>query len=320
MRLGKLNRSVVLAVWGAAAVAFGQNDLRITDLGNPLQGGLALDANTNWQVFAKQMGAALTSVNLTPPETVGHAAWALSVELGVVYLNGVTPVDADADGAPDPLNADQFHMPTLGAGFQSRAPLLMPSVHFRKGLPFSFEFGTRVAWLDKSSMFAGSWEIKWAVNEGFAYLPDVGLRIHGNKLFNTENFEVGAGGLDIGVGKQFAIGGMVTLTPYGGWNLVFVGAETGKPLDFDPTRSYADSISTVDAMDQGTVAYDPIKMFQANSAHNRFYAGVRFVGGIVQIAVEGSFSAMGQIPLRSTTGNRAVPGLGVLSVTAGLDY
>jgi len=320
MGLGKLNRSLLVVAWTVAAAAFAQNDLQITQLGNPLAGGVALDAHTNWQVFAKQLGAALTSVNLTPPETLGHAAWALNVELGVAYLNGVTPVDADGDEAPDALPEGQFHMPTVGPSFQSRAPLLMPSLHFRKGLPFSFEFGTRIAWLDKSAMFAGSWEVKWAVNEGFAYLPDVGIRLHGNRLFNTKNFDVGAGGLDIGVGKQFAIGGMVTLTPYGGWNLVFVGAETPKPLDFDPDRTYADSISSVDAMDQGTSIYDPIKMFEVNSAHNRFYAGVRFIGGIVQIAVEGSFSAMGQIPLRSTTGSRAVPGLGVLSVTLGLDY
>lgn len=324
MSVGSSSRfAAVLALsWGAAALA--QNDFRIQSLGNPR---LNREANAHFAAFSKSFGAALTSVNLSPPETVGHAAWALTAELAVVFLNGVTPTgDADGDGVPDnPLSANgqNFYIPTVAPEFNTRNPLLLPSLHFRKGLPFSFELGSRIAWIDKSSMFAASFEIKWAVNEGFAYLPDVGVRIHGNKLFNTRDFELGAGGLDIGVGKQFAVGGMVSLAPYFGWNLVFVGAQTRRPIEFDLDRPYAESVATVDAVSATTARYDAVNMFGPNSAHNRFYAGLRFIGGIVQIGAELSYSLLGQIPVElqsGTSANRALPGVGAANVTLGLDY
>ena len=106
----------------------------------------------------------MTSANLMPPETLGHAGFSLNAELSVVAL-------------PSPGNQDgQVTLPTEGAATN---PLLIPSVHVRKGLPFSFELGARVGWIDRSSMFAATGELKWAVNEGFTWLPDIAVRAHG---------------------------------------------------------------------------------------------------------------------------------------------
>ena len=41
---------------------------------------------------AKRLAAAMTTVNLMPPETLGHSAFAISAELAVVDMQGaVTP-------------------------------------------------------------------------------------------------------------------------------------------------------------------------------------------------------------------------------------
>ena len=60
-----------------------------------------------------------------------------------------------------------------------------------------------------------------------------------------------------------------------------------------------------------------------DNSHNRFYAGLRFVGGIIQITAEASISLLGQVSYTSSSGlpsNTPVPALGALNVTLGLDY
>lgn len=319
MRMRWLGRLALLGTWAVGAAALAQNDLRITNLGNPTVDPLM---NSHFQAMAKELGAAFTSVNLTPPESLGHSAWAINVELGVITLQGISPpaLDAATGVAPDLPDPNKFYLPTVSPGFENRGPLLLPSLHVRKGLPFSFEMGARVTWMDRSSIFAGMFEGKWAVNEGFAYLPDIGVRLHAMRVFNTRDFELTTTGFDLGVGKQFAIGGMITLTPYGGWNLVFVGANTRKPIDFDTGRSYEDSVTGPTALPAGTAKYQEMKLF--DNAHSRFYAGLRFIGGVVQITGELSYSLLGQIPVTAggITAQRALPPVSAASITIGLDY
>ncbi|MBL8909884.1 MAG: hypothetical protein JNM17_04180, partial [Archangium sp.] len=106
---------------------------------------------------------------------------------------------------------------------------------------------------------------------------------------NSRDFDVTAGGFDLGIGKQFAIGGMVTITPYIGWNLTFVGASTGN-VDFNPTRSLAEA-------DSSNATYTDYYVFDsvlaAQNTNNRFYGGFRFIAGVVMIGFEFSYTALG---------------------------
>lgn len=299
-----------MVLWTTASLA-GPNDIKISELGNPSLDPASVNyvpgANGSFRILARQMGAAITAVNLAPPETLGHAAFSVNLELSVVGLDGKVPPGPGVS----PVR-DGFALPTDRA---FEGPLLMPAVHVRKGLPFSFELGGRVAWLDKSSMFAGTAELKWAPMEGFANLPDVGVRIHANRLFNTPGWELGTGGVDLGIGKTFPIGGMVTLSPYGGWNLGFTGASSDL-LDFDPqrTRSGVGGDTTVNPDIYG--AYASVNFFSNPS--NRFYAGVRFIGGIVQLGAEVSLTTFAGFD--DETGRRNIPSVGAFNATLGLDF
>lgn len=304
-------------------------DFRISDLGNPFaaapncerrpndyarcpvpsggfsQGAYNYDpaANGNFRAFARQLGAALTSVNLSPPETLGHSGFAINAELSIV----------DFGNPAVPLPTEQ----------PFRGPMLIPSVHIRKGLPFSFELGARGAWIEKSRMGAGTLELKWAVNEGFTYLPDIAVRGNITKLLNSRNFDVTAGGLDVGVGKQFAIGGMVTITPYAGWNLIFVGASTGN-VDFHPNRPLAESdapASTSGVPAPGTRDVWVFESLQAiSNSHNRFYGGARFIGGVVIVGAEFSYSLIGKFRDKVTALDVDVPAVMAGNFTLGLDF
>jgi hypothetical protein len=288
------------------------NDFKIQQLGNPTSTDTlaAAVANLNFAGFAREFGAALVSANLMPPATLGHAGFNVSAELTTAFI----------DGALNPSDR-QFLFPTI-ANFDNRGPLLLPSIHIRKGLPFSFELGMRASLIDKSQMGSALGEVRFGVNEGFYYLPDVCLRAYTMRLFNTKDFDLGVTGLDVGVGKRFAIGGMVTLHPYAGWNLMWVGAKTGL-VDFSPERTYEDSVSSRPAQLRTSVG-EFREVAPLDNLQHRFYGGVRFIGGIVQIGGEVSYTAVGNVKVNATGGgvntNKDFPPVLALNATLGLDF
>ncbi|OJH35440.1 hypothetical protein [Cystobacter ferrugineus] len=282
--------ALAVLVGGPAAYA-DRNDIELSKLGQPgvVSAGTGFSTDSDFRAFARTLGAMMTATNLTPPETLGHAGFAVGMELGVVSM------------------PDEVRRPMVNA---LEGPALVPSIHVRKGLPFSIDLGARVGWLDRSNLFAATGEVKWAVNEGFIpWLPDIGLRAHVTHLLNTRDFHLTAGGLDVNVGKQFPLGGMISLTPYGGIDFVGVAAKS-ELLGFEPS----------DASGQPTIsAYTPVNGWE--NINTRFYAGGQFIGGALQIGAEVSLSSQGTIP--SITGgqnNRGLAPVLAFSTTLGLDF
>src|SRR5688572_25108390 len=72
---------------GGAALA-DVNDLRVYQLGNPdpAAGTFNPQGNARFRIFARELGAALTSTNLTPPSTTGHSGFAFNLELTVADI------------------------------------------------------------------------------------------------------------------------------------------------------------------------------------------------------------------------------------------
>ena len=300
----QLGRLLAVAVMLASTLALADpNDMHIAQLGNPTPGGLSYSpaANGNFRAFAKEFAAGLTGYTLTATHTLGYNGFAISAELGVASFS------------------DKVTLPTEKP---FSGPLLLPSIHIRKGLPWSLELGGRVTWVDKSSMGAGTVEMRWAITEGYKVLPEVTLRGYAMKLFNAENFNLWGAGTDLSVGKRFAIGGMVTLSPYLGWNLGWSHASSSL-LDFNPSRTEAESEVSPTAALANTGTYDEVTA--GHNFSNRFYLGARFVGGVISIAAEISVTGNGSIsapdpnvPTPTTT--RSLPSVVTFATAFGLEY
>jgi hypothetical protein len=174
------------------------------------------------------------------------------------------------------------------------------------------ELGGRVGWVEKSRMLAATGEVKWAVNEGFTYLPDIGVRGHITRLMGVRDLSLTAAGLDAGIGKQFPLGGMITLTPYGGLDFTFVGAESDN-IDFRPDRPYNDSLqeNSRSALED-TAVYKQVDF--ASNMTQRIYGGVRFIGGVLQLGAEISFARLGS----SDAGS--LPTIVTFNTSLGLDF
>ncbi len=299
------SRSVALAALLSGASAFADDyDFQVERLGNPNASAPATfnpAANANFRAFARTFGAAITSANLMPPETVGHAGFNLNMELSVVSLPSDTLVPTED---PQP------------------GTVLVPGFHIRKGLPFSLELGGRVAWVEKSRMVAATGEVKWAVNEGFTWLPDVSVRGHVTRLFGNRDFDLTGLGLDFGVGKQFPIGGMVTLTPYGGLDFTGIRA-TSNLIDFRQSRTYGETLGSPLAGLEDTGVYS-VGSFGDN-INQRLYGGVRFIGGVLQLGAEISLTRLGSVDVPTgtdpaVTESRGIPAVLTFNTSLGLDF
>ncbi|HZH03692.1 MAG TPA: hypothetical protein VEY30_07910 [Myxococcaceae bacterium] len=294
-RLGGVAAAAVLALAGQAWA--NRNDFRVHQLGNPAD---RPEANADFRAFARELGAGLSSVTLAPPETLGYSGFNVNLELSAVSFD---------------TSAVRF--PTERA---FRSPLLLPSLHVRKGLPWSFELGARLAWIEESRMFAPTAELKWAVAEGYPYIPDIGIRVHGTRLLNARDFDLTVLGVDLSLGKEFAVGGAATLTPYAGWNLVWVGA-TSNNIDFNPGRTEQEATATPIAQLTDTGVYDSLSL--SNNGHSRFYAGLRFITGIFQLGAEFSYANLGRIRVATSEGTareRNLPSVFALNTSVGLNF
>ena len=296
------SRWMALATLVSGVAYADKNDIQISRLGNPDTGevGFSATANSDFQAFARTFGAAITSANLMPPETLGHSGFNVNMELSVISLPGETVIPAEG-GQP--------------------SAVLMPAFHVRKGLPFSIEVGGRVGWVERSRMLAATGEVKWAVNEGFTYLPDIGVRGHVTRLLGVRDFSLTAAGIDAGIGKQFPLGGMVTLTPYGGLDFTFVGADSNN-IDFNPNRSFEDSLQDDSLMAlEDTGVYKRVSL--PDNMNQRIYGGVRFIGGVLQLGAEISVTRLGSVALDPNNENsetRALTSVFTFNTSLGLDF
>lgn len=243
-------------------------DFQLYKLGNPLRDP---NSNANFRTFANQLGVGLSSFNLAPPETLGHSGFNFAFEFAVVNVDARPEIwPRQTPGTPTDL-------------------LLLPTAHIRKGLPFSFEVGTKVSYLQFSRMAAATIEGKWALHEGKALhkaVPDLAVRGYGTHLIGARDFNLTTAGLDFGIGYQVAVGGMLTLTPYAGYNLIYVNA-TSNVIDFDPARELADAQFNPT---ENTGVFEPVRMFENH--HNRFYGGLRFISYVFEIGAEFSYVAV----------------------------
>ena len=120
----------------------------------------------------------------------------------------------------------------------------------------------------------GDWmgaEAKWALNEGFYWIPDLAVRFTINHMIGSKDFELSTGGWDISLSKAFGIGGMLSLTPYAGYNMHFIHSSSHVVLD-----------NTSDM--EGQVFNE---MNWQDNMHHRFFFGCRLKTFIFQVALEG---------------------------------
>lgn len=185
---------------------------------------------------------------LSPAETVGFGGFHLSVDFGFTSVNPRN----DANET-DPTLRHRYWRAAEGVSngaYQSGASVrsdearaqidreLPPNIAntvalmARKGFWFpapSFELGGGVKHLFDSRMWAAIFTAKLALHEGFQSwaLPALAIRGSGTRVFGTPGFDLTIAGLDFSASKDFGVASTFSLTPYLGYQMLWVVAESG---------------------------------------------------------------------------------------------
>jgi hypothetical protein len=246
------------------------NDLQIYQLcsslpcaGNPASQDP--NAQQRFRMLGDELGMALTATTMEPANTVGVDGFDFAFETSIVFINSAA------------LIGGQSYWVTTNT---PPTALVIPAIHFRKGLPYSVEFEARLSTVGDSSMFAGTAGLRWAVLEGFRYVPDLSARFVMTRLFGQGDFDSTSGALDFTLGKEIGIAGLFTLSPYLGY------AATG--IDSSPRVIWANPNTTEAQYQQAPISEQTLfsETTWNDNIYDRFYVGLQATIYVVSFNVE----------------------------------
>lgn len=273
-------------VVAAPAVAL-DNDLKLSRLAefNPQQFGTDCDnacgiVEPDRELFkglVSDFGQVLAPRLANPAETLGEAGFAFNM------MTSWSIVDDTED-----------HWIALEDG-NAEPVFFTGHLQVRKGLPFSFEVAGNMAYLFNSEMFTLGADVKWALNEGFEYIPDLALRGTVNTLMGSRDLNLYTAGGDISVSKAFGIAGIMVVTPYlGAQGLWIIGSSrllNAYPQDPRPPQ-FDDNPNPLNE------TFSPEFVFSQYTTNvYRFFVGTRFNVWILNLVVEGVIADIPQITL-----------------------
>lgn len=234
--------------------------------------GRAVADEQKFQDFATDVGQVFAPRLAAPAETLGEAGFALNLMTSFSFIPNQEPYWQEVVEDRDPPGT-----------------LLTAHLQVRKGLPFSFEFAGDMMYLAGSEMFSLGTQLKWALNEGFYYFPDIAVRGSVNTLMGNEDLNLLNAGWDVSVSKAFDLGGVMSLAPYVGYQQLHVIASSrllnAYPQDPRPPQFDNDNVNGDGTPDQ---TFAPEFVFsQYHQAVNRFFVGTRLNIWLVSLTFEG---------------------------------
>ncbi|MCC6750269.1 MAG: hypothetical protein IT371_21570 [Deltaproteobacteria bacterium] len=195
--------------------------------------------------------------------------------------------------------------PTISAMLRKSFWLPVPSV----------ELGLGMRHLIGSHMVAGVVSAKVSLHEGFHGWPLPGLAVRGtaSRLMGTPGFNLTTGALDFSISKHFGIASTFNLTPYLGYQLLWVLAAS----------EVIDATPGVDAVAQSLAsARTPLELAQCRAAdcnahftfdqqdnilRHRFFFGLRANLYLFSLLAEYSYFAAGRATDRLVTAVTQIP-------------
>lgn len=260
-----------------------------SDLDISLRGlGVETSSNTapneRLRLLTSELAFALSPRAVAPARTLGMSGFEFSVDTTLVSLH--TGHDYWKGGIGDPkLGAGNVTDPvTEQAQVRKVQPSSMQGVvgfHFRKGLPFSFEVGADVNYLLNSSMFVLGGSLRWALLEGYHYLPDLSVRGAVGRLMGANDIDMVTAEFSGTLGKTFAIAGVCTLAPYVGYGMMLINVDSNV---IDITPANPNDNQAVQRPGGSLYTFDQISL--GSNQYHRIFAGLQFHSYIVSITYQ----------------------------------
>jgi hypothetical protein len=208
------------------------NDAPRADLG----GGspACLPDHAEFKRLISQYAFALAPSAMHSARTTGYGGFHLAIEADYTSISSDESYWRNGtQGAVDPSsNASS----TVNGSPQSLLQLY--SLKFRKSFGFGFEITGVVGFMPKTSIISGGSDIRLSLLEGFrtgvgGILPDVAVGGGVRTITGTPQFQLTVAGLDAQISKPLPIRDSQVLTPYVGYQYLWIFGDSGL-IDLTP--------------------------------------------------------------------------------------
>ena len=283
--------------------------------------------NSAFRALMSELGVVFAPNILSPADTQGFGGFSFNVEMGWTKVNPKNNTEANTDASGYKMEGHRYWRAAGSVSNQAFAsgdvrndrgavdrierelpPGFAPhvTVMVRKGLWFpipSFEMGFGVRHLIGSRMWAPMASVKVALHEGFQGwpLPAFAVRGTGARVMGTSGFHLTTVGLDFSISKHFGIASTFNLTPYTGYQLLWIIADS-EVLDATPSIDGMEQTRTDNPNDpekwhacgnedcwKGNFTFDD----QSNITRHRFFIGMKANFYIASLLLEYTFIASG---------------------------
>jgi len=232
-----------------------------------------VEPNTQeFESLVGDMGQIIAPRIANPAETLGEAGFAVNMMTSFTTIDDSQQYwnDAVEDGDAEPV-------------------FFTGHLQVRKGLPFSFEVSGDMGYIFNSEMFTLGSAVKWALNEGFYYFPDLAIRGTVNTLMGSRDLQLTTAGGDMSLSKSFGIAGITELIPYVGYQMLFIFGSS-RLLNAYPQDPRPPQFESNPPPDGPDTTFSPEFVFDTYSTQvNRLFFGARLRVWILNIVAEGAF-------------------------------
>ncbi len=170
----------------------------------------------------------------------------------------------------------------------------LPTVRFRKGLPWSFEVGIDFAWLAGSRQMVLGGYGRWAFLDGWTKVPDVAVSLGYTGYLGNDELDLGVFDLSVAIGYTFdvvsrpgAVRPATKMSPFAGWQLLMTHAAPGF-VDVEgigPVSAWVDDEAPL-------VGVDPQRF-----RRHRAFVGLEIGSGEVVFRMSGDFTFAKEAPV-----------------------
>jgi hypothetical protein len=190
--------------------------------------------NAAFKRLMSQYAFAFAPTAMHSARTTGFGGFHLSIEANY------TTISSDEDywhkgtqGTRDAITNEASTENTDPPGL-----LQLYSVKFRKGFGFGLEVTGAVGFMPQTSIISGGADVRMSLLEGFrtgipGVLPDIAVGAGVRTITGTPQFQLTVMGLDGQISKPFAIADSSQLTPWLGYQYLFIYADSGL-IDLTP--------------------------------------------------------------------------------------
>jgi hypothetical protein len=184
--------------------------------------------NAAFKRLMNQFGMALAPTAMHAARTTGYGGFQLSLE------GSFTSLDHDADyftkGTRGTIDPSQNKASIRNNGPDSYAQVYMAKV--RKGFPFGLELTGVVGYMSHTSLMVIGSDVRMALLEGFrtgamGILPDLAVGGGVRTTTGSPQIQLTIASLDAQISKPITIADSSIFTPYIGWQMAWIFADSG---------------------------------------------------------------------------------------------